>query len=217
MLYCACGLCCACSYRRELMYYRCCVKEGQEWKRPCATRFHVRVDVLDALVWHAVESMLLNEENLRQGIEEQQKRTQSDMEHLYKQLEAVIAARVDTERKVGILLEQLLDGDFPKSIINERKKLLLDKLTGLEHEELKLQVELSSSTITPEKQDFLLDFAATIRRSIQDLSFEEKRNILQMLTIRVDVLSKSVVKISGLLTFPDDVLDVESFVSTLSS
>lgn len=200
LVYCGCGLCCACKNRRELRYYRCPIKGGQSWNRPCQTRFGVRVERLDALVWGAVTTLLSDGQNLRQQIERQRQGQQTNTAFVQEQLEAIAAAKVDTERRIGVLLDQILDDEFPRSIIEERKQLLFDKLKQLESEEAKTNAKLSTMRISPEQEGALLALAATAPASLEKLSFTEKKELLRVLQVRVVVVDKQQVTLSILGT-----------------
>ncbi|MCE7986114.1 MAG: recombinase family protein [Caldilinea sp. CFX5] len=196
LVYCACGLCCACKHRRELRYYRCPVKGGQYWKRTCQTRFGVRVERLDALVWGAVTTLFSDAQNLRQQIKRQRQGQQTNSAFAQEQLEAIAAAKLDTERRIGVLLDQILDDEFPRSIIEERKQLLFNKLKQLESEEAKTNVKLSAMLVTPEQEQTLLALAATAPDSLEKLSFAEKKELLRVLQLRVTVVDKQQVILS---------------------
>jgi len=200
LVYCTCGLCCACKNRRELRYYRCPVKGGQHWNRACQTRFGVRVERLDALVWGAVTTLLSDAQQLRIYIDHQRQGQLSQTTFVNEQLEAITAAKVDTERRIGVLLDQILDDDFPRSIIEERKQLLFNKLKQLEIEEAKTKAKLSTMQITSEQEQSLLTLAATVPDSLEQLSFEQKKELLQVLQVRITVVDKQQVTLSILGT-----------------
>jgi hypothetical protein len=156
----------------------------------------VRVERLDALVWGAVTTLLSDGQNLRQQIERQRQGQQTNTAFVQEQLEAIAAAKVDTERRIGILLDQILDDEFPRSIIEERKQLLFNKLKQLELEEAKTNAKLSTILITPEQEQALLALAAAATDSLEKLSFTEKKELLRVLRLRITVVDKQQVTLS---------------------
>lgn len=214
MVYCSCGLCCACSYRRELNYYRCPIKGGHTWERSCATKFHVRSDVIENLVWNTVVNLLLNPEYLKVEIDRQRQKAEQESTGLRSQFEAVSSAISDTERKIGILIDQMLDNDLPKSILDERKQMYVQKLKLLESEKSQLEVIISAGTITPTQEEALNQLATAVKEKIAEVSFEQKRKTLQVLRIRVDVCDKRKIKFSSILPIPDEPVDVDEFAAT---
>ncbi len=214
MIYCSCGLCCNSSYRREVLYYRCAVKAGNPWVRTCKTRFHIRADVLEALVWSTVIDLLLNPDYLKMEVEKQRQKTDEELAGRRGQLEAIQKAIADTERKIGILLDQMLDGDFPKSVIDDRKKLLTQNLKQLEAEKSQIEVDLSSAVITPLQEELLNQLANTIKSGIDNVDFEKMRKILHVLRIRIDVCDKKKVRLSGILPMDSEPIDIDSFTAT---
>ena len=216
MVYCVCGLRCHCTARRELYYYKCKVKGGEEWKRECSTRFGVRTHVLESLVWDAVTNLLLNPAYLQEAIAKQRANAQGQMQSFNERLEAVEAAIADTKRKIGILVDQMLDEAFPKEVVEERRGLLMDKLSQLQSQHEQVLAERATATITQDQEQTLLTFADSIRKGLEQTTFEHKRTILQILKVRVDALDKERVKISGFIPFAEDVVELGSFVAPSS-
>ena len=207
MVFCTCGLKCECNYRKSLLSYRCPSKYVDTWTRPCETKFYIRASVLEDLVWNAVVNLLLNPDYLKIEAEKQRQKAESGLTAIRSQLEAVESAISDTQRKIGILLDQLLDDDFPRSIVDERKKLLTHKLKQLESEKTQLQFSLSEGVITPAQEKTLILLTEKVKKGIDKITFEHKHKLLEMLRVRVDVCSKHRVRITGILPMFEGEID----------
>lgn len=201
-LFCSCGRKCTCGFRHTNLNYRCPVRKAStDWQKPCPTGFYSNAKDLEAVVWNAVTELLLNPEYLKVEIENQRQKSEKATKHTRDRLEAVKSAITDTKRKVGILLDQKLDGGFPEDIIKEKQAQLTKTLKQLEVEETQLELTITESTITPAQEQSLAMLTDELRRDLDNISFEKKRLVLQTLQIRVDVLDRKVVKLSGLLPF----------------
>ncbi len=214
MIYCTCGLVCGCRRRHDLYYYKCAIKGGEVWKRQCETRFGIRTTVLESLVWEAITDLLLNPEYLKTEIAKQRVASQDKLQTFEERLSAVQSVITDTNRKIGILLDHMLDGEFPQSIIDERRHLLSDKLRKLQAEEQQIKAERAAAVITEEQEDTLIQFAGAIRQGLEHTNFEQKRQILQILRVRVHAIDKHRVKISGYIPFQEEMIDLGAFAAT---
>ncbi|MBV7334969.1 hypothetical protein KFU94_43370 [Chloroflexi bacterium TSY] len=163
--------------------------------------------------------LLLSPNYLKQEIQKQRALSQDELETIDEQLAAIRAAIADTNRKIGILLDQMLDNEFPQAIIDERRRLLTDKLHQLQTEEERIHAQQASAIITDDQEQTLIQLATAIRQGLEHTNFEQKQQILRILRIRVDVIDKRRVKLSGYIPFQQDILDLElgTFVDLSSS
>ncbi len=207
MLYCACGLCCACDYRREFLFYRCPIKARQTWQRTCTIRFSVEAAKIEGVVWDVIAKLIANPEKLKTEIKKQRQRQAALLAEMDCQLDAIRVAKADTERRLSLLLDSILDG-YPHEILQERQQLLLDKLKHLEIEEAKVNSTLPSVIIVPEHEEKLLALSVRTLDELRNLNFVQKRDTLQLLQVHVAVLDQQRVKVSGILNFDDAVIDI---------
>ena len=205
-LFCSCGRKCTCGFRHTNLNYRCPVRKAStDWQKPCPTGFYSNAKDLEHTVWHAVTELLLNPEYLKQEIEKQRHKSEEDTRHIRDRLEAVKSAITDTKRKLRIVIDQMLDSDPTEATINEvfnEKKTALSKtLKGLEAEQTQIEQTISESTITTSEEESLMRLTDELRRDLDNISFEKKRRVLQVLQIRVQVLDRKVVKLSSIVPF----------------
>jgi hypothetical protein len=100
---------------------------------------------------------------------------------------------------VGALLTRELDG-YPQAVIDREKDSLLSRRRDLDAERSRLLTERANHEITPDLEAMLQELAATVRVALPAMTFEEKRRILELLRIRVDVIDRFQVRVSGIVT-----------------
>lgn len=150
-------------------------------------------------MWQTVTDLLLNPEYLKVEIEKQRHKAEEDTQHYRDRLKAVKLAISDTKRKVGILIDQMLDDDLPKSILEERKVQLTKTLKSLQAEQAQIELIINEATITESEEDTLVRLTEELRRGLDNISFEDKRRVLQVLRIKVEVQNRKCVKLSSVL------------------
>ena len=123
-----------------------------------------------------------------------------------KRLNAIEATIQGIDRKLGILLDELLNGSFTRAVINQRRGDLESQRNDLLGEAARIQDELQTAMMTPDEEEELLAFADQVSaRLLHNPSFEQKRRILEIIDLRVDVFNRDKVKISGCIT-PDGLI-----------
>ncbi len=214
LLFCKCGMRCTARHTRNWLSYKCPTNPNHEWSRPCEVRFNISAKTIDDIVWNAVTDILLNPDYLKQEIERQRASSHDTLAVFEERLEAIHAAIDDTNRKIGILLDQMLNNDFPQAIIDERRNLLTDQLYRLQSEQQRVLAEHAKVAITDSEEDTLLQFAGTMRQSLEMAEFEQKRKILKILRVEVYAESLDQVRLTGLIPFRQELVDVRSIETT---
>jgi hypothetical protein len=115
----------------------------------------------------------------------------------------------EVERKLGILLNQILTQEFPEALVRERKNALLARREQLTNELNQLQIEVVSIFPSLTEEEYLLAFAERIQGSLQRLDFATKRQVMELIQLRVDVISQKQVRISAAIPGGQDILDLD--------
>lgn len=212
MVYCPCGRKRVGCYKNHLKraYYRCPATDSQYWRNRCEHRYSHRQEILEDAVWEKVYRFILEPGNLLEEIERQRTEASEDVERKTKRLEAVESAISEVDRQIGILLDQVLTSGFSQAILDQKKYQLLQKRSDLEARAAQIAGELQLLAITPDEEAELIQFAEEMRGSLGDLSFENKRRILKLIRLRVDVISRAQVKISGVISSEGLFVDLSS-------
>lgn len=197
---------CACGYRRVAQYdrragcawYRCHASvPAQTWyDRPC-TLGQIAQPTLDAVVWDYIVGRLLSPEVLRVQVEHEVARVREEAEKRERRLRAVESAIAARDRKLGELLRKELDG-YPAAVVEAEKRRLLAERQQLEGERDRLLAERQASA-APVDVEALTALAETVRAALPVMTTEERRQLLRVLRVRVDVLDEQTVRVSGIL------------------
>lgn len=212
MVFCPCGRRRTGRYKSHLdrAYYRCPATEAEHWRDKCDYHYSHRQETLEEAVWNKVYKFLLEPENLIAEIELRRAEAETDVERKTRRLVAIADAVAEVDRQMAILLDQVLISGFTQSILDQKKRQLIQKRADLEVEERRITTELNDLTVTPGQEAELISFAQEMRDTLGDLSFENKRRVLELIRLRVDVLSRTQVRISGVISSKGLVVDVSS-------
>ena len=202
LVFCPCGRRWRGAYKNHLKraYYRCPSTAAEAWRRGCDNRFGIRQEVLESAVWEKVEAFFLDGENLRREVARRRSDAETEASQVQERLTATDSAITEVDRKLGVLLDQILTEGFAQSIIEERKQALMAQRVDLVAKRGRLQEQLRVVTITPEQELELTELASQVGQNMDVLEFEEKRRLLELLELRVDVISREQIKLSGVIS-----------------
>jgi len=201
LVVCACGSRCGCETdaRRNMRFYTCPNRRRKAYDLPCPVRFMIKADTLEASVWRLVTETLLDPAYLQSWLATQHG-VAADHRRRHAERQAAIADSLkDVERKLGALLDLALTDGFPRAVIDERKKSLLDQRRRLEHEDRQARAALATLDLSPDQEQDLLALAARVRDGIDALDFAARRKVVEMLNLQIEVIARRVVRISALL------------------
>ena len=208
LVFCRCGRRWTGRYKNHLKraYYRCPVTEKERWMCSCDMPGGIRQDKFEDAIWNTVSGALLNPENLRVELAQRRSEVTAKMEDKQAEIDVVQNELAEVERKLGILLDEMLTLDFPESVVQTRKDGLLARRKQLLAEIERNRREFQSPLPSLAEEEGLVQFAEWIQASLEDVDFETKRRVLELLQVRVDVASPKEVKLSALLPFSQEAL-----------
>lgn len=202
MVFCPCGRRWTCRYKNYLKraYYRCPSTEAEPWRERCAMPGGILQEKLEKAVWDAVCTFLQNPSNLRDEIARRRAEVASIYGQKEMRLQAIEAAMAEIDRKMGILLDQMLTDGFAKTVVEQRKNELVTQKNDLVVEAEQVRADMRSATITPEHEQEILTLAKTVSRGLKNLTLEERRHLLELLNLRVDVQTQTKMIVSGIIS-----------------
>ena len=180
-------------------YYRCPSNLAEHWRHKCENRFGIRQELLENVVWEKISNLFLEPETLMQGLAEQREASHELVERKNRRIEAIDRAMRDTDRKLSVLLDQVLTGEFAQAVIDEKRKALMNQRAELESEMYRLSFELEKTVITSGAEEELIAFANRVSGSIINADLETKRRILELVQTRVNVLGPKKIEINCLI------------------
>lgn len=184
---------------RRTASYRCPTTTGEPWRPACTWRFGIPQSAIEQAVWRYVFGELLHPANLRAELERQQSAAAAAAKERARTLRAIDGALRDLDRKLSILVGEALDG-IPAQIIDARKRALLAERRDLEEARERTQILAEQHDITPATIATIEDLAARVQQAEPDFTPEERRRILTLLRVRVDVLDRERVRVTGLVS-----------------
>lgn len=174
-----------------LQYYRCPTIKEKRWREPCAMAGNIRMDVLDAAVWCAVEQLLLDPQLVEAEVRRRQALTEAERAKADERVRELTVHAKRIERQAQGLLSRLLEGELTSDQVKaEKQKLDAQHVAVLQERDAAARARddrVESAGAVDLRN--LLDY---LRTAMSDLSFESRRRILERLQLRVDVLSISV-------------------------
>lgn len=205
LVYCQCGRRWVGVYKPYLQrgYYRCRAAETDPHLNVCAIPGGVRQDRLEDAVWEKVAAVLLDPAMLRIELQRRQTQAQQTLARHHQRLAAIASAQEDVKRKLGIMLDSVLVEGFPPDLIEERKRLLLRQQEELAQQQEQVHAEIEAYVLTPAQEESVLAFAERLSAGLTELSFAAKRQVLDMLQVRVDVVSQEEFTVTALIPVGD--------------
>ncbi|MBM4467397.1 MAG: recombinase family protein, partial [Chloroflexi bacterium] len=197
---------------RLYKYYTCrgnALDRGSDFAHRRCEMPSIRAEAADGLVWDHVSALLLNPRCLLEGLRARAEEAEEAVKPLKRELVGVEEAIQDQDRKLKKLLDDYLEDKLPKELLVEKRHDLERQKASLQRRQSDLQTRLNAAVITEETIVSLEDFCQQISVGLELVTFEDKRRILELLSVEGIVEWKDgdhTIKISGY--FPEDVLTV---------
>jgi site-specific DNA recombinase len=174
------------------LYYRCPAScNPHDYAHEC----HLpgfRADHVDAAVWEWIESLLMDPETLRLGLEQCQQDQHQASAPLRERLEVIDDLLTDNRQQLERLLDLYLSGEFPKDVLTDRKARLEDTISALDEERISLHLYLKDNTFTEEQMQTLETMVTEVRVRLEIVGadFEMRRRITEALDMQVKLAAE---------------------------
>lgn len=172
---------------QEYNYYSC---RGKKRFRTCKMK-DIRKEYLEEYVFSEIKERLLNPAIIDKIARQTYENCSGGADDLHEEIKSLKAQRAKIERKLENLLDAMLDGDMPKSVMNKKSATLKGELSDIQKQLDKKQVE-ASATVTYEMiRDFLLQLMNDLEKGDEELKKAVAEQMVQSITIydeRVDVI-----------------------------
>lgn len=188
MLVCECGSTMAGTPapQGDYAYYRCMRKQ---WEKSNAGRNRcrapmLRADKADAAMWAEIENRLLKVDNLVEGLREMQAEAERALDPLKDQLRWIEDSLSQCETRLSRALDLYLSSDYPKEWLDEHVAKERKRKEELERARRDLQSRIETARITDEDIKSVEAFGERVAQSLQNVTFEDKRRIVEILRVR---------------------------------
>lgn len=182
------------------VYYRCAYADGKNkpWLPACDAR-KIRTSMLDEIVWDHLVAYALNPDHVRAKVEQLRHEMAGDRAKHEQRLAAVTTEIEIIDWRLSQLLDQALNG-FPDEVISAKRDELMDRRTTLVVESERLRSQREMIVLSPGAEDLYHELAAATWHGLKDKTFEERRQLLRQLRLRVQILEQGRVQVAGVLS-----------------
>ncbi|WP_448575370.1 recombinase family protein [Thermomicrobium sp.] len=189
------------SHQRQVFYYRCQPSVMSPWLERCTCHTKVNASELEDVVWNAIVERLADPETIRQALESKRVEQAAAAEQVRMRLAAIDAELAKCDQRLAALLRKELETDgYPAEVIEAERARLLQLRRQLAQQRDALERELAAAapswSIDAEQ---VAAIAAMVREAGPAATPEERRRILELLSIRVTVFPDKTVRIEGIV------------------
>lgn len=199
IVFCPCGRRWTVVYKTHLKraYYRCPTNEAEHWRARCVNNFSIRQEVLENAVWTKLFELFTNIDNLKTQMDTQAIMYSKTVEQKEVRIKELKIGIENLDKKLGYLLDQLMNGSFIDEVIEPRRKNAMQERTDLEREIRILQNELKQPPINLEQSKIIAHSALIIGLQMADMVFERKRKLIEQLDMKISIIDKNQALLSG--------------------
>jgi site-specific DNA recombinase len=203
-LLCTCGRVCEVAEMQGYFTYRCRSRSRRQWEGDCTRKTYERAAFVDAAVWQAVAAYLLDPHKLGAWVSAWRAMQEPVLAENRSLLRAAVDAKRDVERKLAILLDQMLEKGYAADVLEEERQALLWTHRQLGEEIAALQVRLERMEISKAQEVMLLGLAERLRQGLTAIDLAGQRQVLDLLQIRIHMVANQTARIEALLPFDVD-------------
>lgn len=195
----SCGVCQSACFARTRSqaanygYYLCTGKARAVQSRrdeKCPSRF-IPAPQLDELVWQDLCEILLHPESIQQALERAQGGSWLPQE-LQARRENLRRARVQMEQQLDRLTEAYLGGIIPLVEYQRRRTEFEQRLAGLDAQARTLVAQTDRQKELAGLSDSITEFCQRVQQGLANATFEQKRQLVELLIDRVVVTNDDV-------------------------
>ncbi|TKJ47017.1 hypothetical protein CEE34_06000 [Candidatus Aerophobetes bacterium Ae_b3a] len=172
-------------------YYYCF---GRMLKKGCPMRW-VRKDRLDPLVWNKIKEIVKNPALIRKAIVEKEKRSGPTNAALKEDIKGIDKKIKDCESERQKILRVYRKGIIGESDFVNQIKELQEEKDALNQQRKEIELRIESQVYIEDSLKSLENFVRELQERIDNLNFEERRELIKLLVRRVIVKEDGVVDV----------------------
>ena len=147
-------------------------------------------DEVDRVVWTYIEGLLTDPVNLEAGLDEMVRQREAQLAPMRQRL-ATVSAELDRAKQKIARLAKAFAGaetDTVAAAYHDELKQAAREKDVLEAERDRLAALVDQSALTPEAKAAILATAETIRQRVESAAFAQKRAVMEVLDVRVQLV-----------------------------
>jgi site-specific DNA recombinase len=190
--------------RYEYLYYCCAGKDPVTVGRVerCLSR-RVRADRLDALVWTLVRELLQDPQVILQEYALWQHVQSGQQGQFQEQLDRLDVQSRHLERQLQRLIDAYQQEIITLQDLSTRREQITQRLKGFEQERKNVEQQRDTTIKWEHVADNIGHFRALLGRNIDQLSFEDRQAVVQLLVEKVVVHPDGAVEVHHVLPFEE--------------
>jgi site-specific DNA recombinase len=188
-----CQLSCFCRTSDSHGYYVCRGKQPAVYSRretPCPSRY-LRAEQLDALVWQDLCELLQQPRLLEQALQRAQAGEWLPQE-LGARRERLRQARAGVDAQLERLTEAYLAGVIPLDEYEHRRKEVEQRQQALDSQARQMEASVQQQLELASLTGSIKEFCARVSRGLEQVGFEQQRQLVELLIDRVVVTGEDV-------------------------
>lgn len=188
---------CSCGYRMtgktmhkaaRYIYYGCVTSAYPKEKHPCSER--VRRELVEGIVWEWLTAVVsMDETRLRRGLEQIASEREDQLQARRERIETITAEIAGIERRIGGLI-RAFSGDEDDTVVEtlraQVKAQTKQKADLLAQREM-IAAELEQCAVSGGQIQSIVEFAGRLRSKMNNATYEQKRELLELLNVRIDL------------------------------
>lgn len=187
-------------------YYYCF---GRMLKKGCSMRW-VRKDRLDPLVWDKIKEIVKNPVLIRKAIVEKEKRSGPENAALEKDLKVTNKKIKQCESEIQKILRVYRKGIIKESDLAKQIAELQQEKDALNQQRKEIEVQMESRVYIEDSLKSLENFVRELQEKIDNLNFEERRELIKLLVRSVKVKEDGVVDVEVIVPLGESQLSTDS-------
>ncbi len=136
---------------------------------------------VDAIAWGWLRSILLDPEQLADGLTDYRERQEAEHKPIRARLEIVEELIAEQRKQLERLLDLYLSGDFAKEVLTDRRERIETSIGALDKERMGLVDHLVTNAMTEEQIADIQEFAASMAAGAEEAEsdFNARRRIVE--------------------------------------
>ncbi len=168
----------------------------------------LRRDVVDAVVWNYVYSVLMEPDKILAAYKERENASSREVRTLHGQLEDVEQQIVKNDAGQKELLDMYFDkSPFSREVLDEKAAQLRDANVSLKQTAKSLRAKLDRAVISQDRIDSVFAWCARVREGLNTFAFEDKRTVVNLLEVEAVIIRGA--------TREDDTIIVSGILPTM--
>lgn len=185
---------------RERTYYGCSSKKGNNRPKSCFAK-NIRTDRLETVVWDTVSHLLSQPKLIIEQVKDQGQHPTGA--YLETSLDRVSQALERKEIEADRMLDAYRIGAIDLPTLKRKMDAIKSERAGLSKERASLESELRKSQAQELNDEKLYQFCQSLPTTLDNLDFEDKRQILREVVDRI-VVDGDELTIYGIIPAPED-------------